>query len=115
VGKIWHIGMAVPDLDKGLAEIGELFDLTWRPVVTRSMTIKDDRGRSHDIDCHVTFSLGGPFAVEVWHAIPDTPLAMPESGYVHHIGYWVDDYAAEKERLRALGYPPLPGPPTRPC
>jgi catechol 2,3-dioxygenase-like lactoylglutathione lyase family enzyme len=107
MGTIWHVGMAVPDLDKGLAAIGELFDLTWRPVVTRSMTIKDESGRPHDIDCHVTFSFGGPFAVEVWQAIPDTPLAMPESGYVHHLGYWVDDYAAERERLRALGYPPL--------
>ncbi len=33
MSKIWHVGMAVPDLDKGLAEIGELFDLTWRPGV----------------------------------------------------------------------------------
>lgn len=42
-----------------------------------------------------------------WQAIPDTPLAMPVSGYVHHLGYWVDAYAAEKDRLRALGYPPF--------
>ena len=107
MGKIWHIGMAVPDLEKGLEEIGELFDLTWRPIVTRSMTIKDGDGRSYDIDCRVTFSLGGPFAVEVWQAIPGTPLAMPESGYLHHIGYWVDDLAAESERLDHLGYPPF--------
>src|SRR5258708_22944390 len=107
MGKIWHIGMAVPDLEKGLKEIGELFDLTWRPIVTRSMTIKDGDGRSYDIDCRVTFSLGGPFAVEVWQAIPGTPLAMPESGYLHHIGYWVDDLAAESDRLDHLGYPPF--------
>jgi hypothetical protein len=107
MAKIWHIGLAVPDLDKGLAEIGELFDLTWRPVVTRSMTIKDGAGRPYEIDCLVTFSLGGPFAVEVWQSIPDTPLATPESGYFHHIGYWVDDYPAEKTRLSTLGYPPF--------
>ena len=51
------------------------------------------------------FSLGGPFAVEVWQAIPGTPLDVPEAGGVHHIGYWVDDPAAEAERLGALGYP----------
>ena len=51
------------------------------------------------------FSLGGPFAVEVWQAIPSTPLDMPEAGGVHHIGYWVDDLAAEAKRLDALGYP----------
>jgi hypothetical protein len=105
--KIFHIGLAVPDLDKGMAEIGDLFDLSWRPVITRSMTIKDGNNHPYDVDCHVTFSLGGPFAVEVWQAIPGTPLATPESGYFHHIGYWVDDYTAERERLGTLGYPPF--------
>ena len=105
MARIWHIGMAVPDLDAGLAEIGELFGLDWRPVVTRSMTIKDAVGQAYDIDCQVTFSRGGPFAVEVWQAIPGTPLDVPEAGGVHHIGYWVDDPAAEAKRLGALGYP----------
>jgi hypothetical protein len=53
----------------------------------------------------VAFSVGGPFAVEVWQAIPGTPLAMPEWGYVHHIGYWVDDVDSEGQRLENLGYP----------
>jgi hypothetical protein len=105
MGKIWHIGMAVPDLERGLVEIGEIFDLSWRPIRVRAMTIEDGTGRPYDIECHVTFSVGGPFAVELWQAIPDTPLAIPESGYLHHIGYWVDDLAAEGERLDNLGYP----------
>ena len=46
-----------------------------------------------------------PFAVEVWQAIPGTPLDVPEAGGVHHIGYWVEDPAAEAKRLGALGYP----------
>ena len=56
------------------------------------------------MECHVAFSLGGPFAVEVWQAIPGSPLDIPEGGGVHHIGYWVDDLAAEAKRLDALGY-----------
>jgi hypothetical protein len=28
----------------------------------------------------------------------------PEAGGVYHIGYWVDDLAAEAKRLDALGY-----------
>jgi hypothetical protein len=56
------------------------------------------------VECHVAFSLGGPFAVEVCQAIPGTPLDAPETGGVHHIGYWVDDLAAEAQRLDALGY-----------
>jgi Glyoxalase/Bleomycin resistance protein/Dioxygenase superfamily len=105
MGKIFHIGMAVPDLGKGLEEIGTIFDLAWRPIRIRKVTIVDTCGQPCDLECHVAFSVGGPFAVEVWQAIPGTPLAMPESGYFHHIGYWADDLDSEGERLDNLGYP----------
>jgi catechol 2,3-dioxygenase-like lactoylglutathione lyase family enzyme len=71
------------------------------------MTINDGSGHPFDVDCHVTFSLGGPFAVEVWQAIPGTPLATPQAGWLHHLGYWVDDYPAERRRLETLGFAPF--------
>ena len=105
MASIWHIGIAVPDLEKGKEELGEVFGLRWRPARVRKLTLLDAGGRPCDVECHVAFSLGGPFAVEVWQAIPGTPLDIPESGGVHHIGYWADDLAAEAKRLEALGYP----------
>ena len=105
MGSIWHIGIAVPDLEKGKKELGEVFGLRWRPARVRKLTLADAAGRPDEVECHVVFSLGGPFAVEVWQAIPGTPLDVPEGGGVHHIGYWVDDLAAEAKRLGALGYP----------
>lgn len=71
----------------------------------RKLTLVEVTGQSHDVEILVTFSLGGPFAVEVWQAVPGTPLDIPDSGGVHHIGYRVDDLAAEASRLDALGYP----------
>ena len=102
---IWHIGIAVPGLKKGQKELSEVFGLAWRPARVRKLTLADAAGRPYEIECHVAFSLGGPFAIEVWQAIPGTPLDMPEVGGVHHIGYWVDDLATEANRLEALGYP----------
>src|SRR3984957_4019210 len=102
---IWHIGIAVPDLKKGTSELGDFFGLRLRPARVRTLTFADAAGRSHGVECHVVFSLGGPFAVEVWQAISGTPLAMPQAGGVHHIGYWVDDLGAEAKRLDALGSP----------
>jgi catechol 2,3-dioxygenase-like lactoylglutathione lyase family enzyme len=69
------------------------------------LTLVDVAGRSYDAGIHVAFSRGGPFAVEVWQAHPGTPLDIRESGGVHHIGYWVDDLAAEAKRLDTPGYP----------
>ena len=105
--KLWHIGMAVPDLEKAQHEVGTLWDLKWRPVVTRSLSLTGADGELYDVDCNVTFSLGGPFAVELWESIPGTPLETPESGWLHHVGYWVPDFAAEGERLAHLGHPPV--------
>ena len=105
MGSIWHIGFSVPDLEQGTKELADVFGLGWRPARVRKLTLADTAGRSHEVECHVAFSLGGPFAVEVWQAIPGTPLDMPQAGGVHHIGYWAGDLAAEAKRLDALGYP----------
>lgn len=102
---IWHIGFAVPELEGGKKELGDVFGLRWRPTRVRKLTLVEVTGQSHDVEILVTFSLGGPFAVEVWQAVPGTPLDIPDSGGVHHIGYWVDDLDAEASRLDALGYP----------
>jgi hypothetical protein len=89
VESIWHIGFAVPGLEKGKKELGDVFGLSWRPTRVRNLRLIDAYGPPYDVECHVAFSLGVPFAVEVWQAIPGTPLDIPESGGVHHIGYWV--------------------------
>jgi len=108
MGSIWHIGIAVPDLDKGQTELGDVFGLRWRPARVRKLTLADAAGRPYAAECHVVFSLGGPFAVEVWQAIPGTPLDMPQAGGVHHIGYWVGDLDSAMEQWRRdLGVGPF--------
>jgi hypothetical protein len=101
---IWHIGMAVPELERGMVDVGRAFGLTWRPVHERATTVHDESGAAHEILCRFTFSTGSPFAIEMWQAIPGTPLATPESGILHHIGYWVQDLALEVERLEGDGF-----------
>ena len=113
MGSIWHIGIAVPDLEEGKEELGDVFGLRWRPARVRKLTLADLAGQSYEVECHVVFSLGGPFAVEVWQAIPGTPLEMPRTGGGHHIGYWVDDLAAEAKRLDSSATPATP--PPAPC
>src|ERR1700733_11920740 len=76
MGSIWHIGIAVPDLEKGKKELGEVFGLRWRPARVRKLTLADAAGQSYEVECHVVFSRGGPFAVEVWQAIPGTLIEL---------------------------------------
>ncbi len=82
MGSIWHIGIAVPDLEEGQKELGEVFGLRWRPARVRKLTLADPASTvPYEVECHVAFSLGTPFAVEVWQAIPGTPLDMPEAAW----------------------------------
>ena len=36
MGSIWHIGIAVPDLEEGKKELGVVFGLRWRPGRVRA-------------------------------------------------------------------------------
>ena len=42
---IWHIGFAVPHLEEGKKELGDVFGLRWRPARVRKVTPADATGR----------------------------------------------------------------------
>jgi len=105
MGSIWHIAFAVPDLEQGMKEFGAAFGLDWRPVHRADAVLTDERGRDHEVTCTFTFSVGSPFAIEMWQAVPGTPLAAPGDTVLHHVGYWVEDLAAEAARLERRGWP----------
>jgi hypothetical protein len=48
------------------------------PYVRSPLRLTDEDGHTHDVTVRVTFSLTSPFALELWEAIPGTPLAAPE-------------------------------------
>ena len=79
--KLFHIGLAVPELEKSMAEIGELFDLEWRPVGVATVPLVDSNGRHSEVDVRVTFSIPGPFARRAMggdprHAAGDAPVRV---------------------------------------
>src|SRR6478672_1171810 len=103
MGSVWHVAFAVPDIKQGMSELTTAFGVEWRPLHRTEVTLEDEQGQRHDVSCTFTFSAGGPFAFEMWEAIPGTPLATPERSILHHIGYWVDDLDAESRRLASHG------------
>jgi hypothetical protein len=99
-----HIALAVPQLEAGMAEIGEAMGLAWRPIQQTDTTVRDSAGTVHPAPVRVTYSKGSAPAVEVFEAISGTPLDAPVGSPFHHVGVWVDDLAAESARLEAAGW-----------
>ena len=105
MGSIWHMAFAVPNLEQGMDEFGRAFGLEWRPVHHAEARLVDEHGVEHTPTCHFTFSVGAPFAIEMWEAVPGTPLDAPGDTVLHHVGYWVEDLEAEAKRLDGEGWP----------
>src|SRR4029453_15163880 len=76
-----------------------------RPVHRREVSLEDELGVAHDVVCTFTFSVGNPFAFEIWEAIPGTPRGSPEPPIPPHIAYWWDGLQAESQRLESHAWP----------
>jgi catechol 2,3-dioxygenase-like lactoylglutathione lyase family enzyme len=99
-----HIALAVPRLETGMDEVGAALGVSWRPVQELETTVRDGSGVVHPAPVWVTYSTGGPPAIELVQCIPGTPLDAPAGAPFHHVGVWVDDLAAESDRLAAAGW-----------
>jgi hypothetical protein len=102
---IWHLGFAVLELEPAMEEFGKALSLEWREPRCTRVLVTGDTGATRQIEVHSAFSAGGPPAIELFEAVPGTPLIQPQGAAFHHIGYWAEDVAAEKVRLEALGWP----------
>jgi catechol 2,3-dioxygenase-like lactoylglutathione lyase family enzyme len=103
VNGYFHIAFLVPDIDAAMDEFGGLFEVDWRPVhevvLELGTSVADRKPRR----TRVTFTTGGPPAIELfeWETPPSEPAL--ERPVLHHIGRWVDNLAAESSRLEAHG------------
>ncbi|MCY4665512.1 MAG: VOC family protein, partial [Acidimicrobiaceae bacterium] len=109
---IWHFALAVPDLEEAMEQVGRAFQVTWRPIHRAETVLHDENGNDHQVECVFTFSEGGPPSIEMWQAVPGTPLATPGDTWLHHIGYWADDLPAAAVRTGGAGLPGFMNAPT---
>ena len=71
MGSIWHIGIAVPDLEKGQKELGEVFGLRWRPARVRKLTLADAAGRPYAVECR---------CLAAGMTLPTAGMSLPGTG-----------------------------------
>lgn len=101
---LFHVGMRVLDLETSMAELSAGLGITWAPIVEREQSLWTPEGESGTVPLRFTYSCEGPQRVELLQSPPGSPWHGADLAGIHHAGVWVDDVAAETERLVAAGW-----------
>jgi lactoylglutathione lyase len=101
---LYHVGVRVPDLDAAMAELTAALGITWADVVEQDRPVWTPAEGSYTIPLRFTYSREGPQHIELLQGEPGSLWDGNDRPGVHHMGGWVDDVAAETERLVEAGW-----------
>jgi catechol 2,3-dioxygenase-like lactoylglutathione lyase family enzyme len=104
VGAVFHVGVLVADLEKAMADLGPALGITWAAVIERQQQAWTPEDGAFLTPLRFTYSCEGPQHVELLQGAPGTLWDGATAPGLHHQGIWVDDVAAETERLVADGW-----------
>jgi hypothetical protein len=93
-----------------MAELGDGLGITWASVIEGDQPVWTPADGAFTTPVRFTYSCEGPQHVELVQGAPGSPWYGTDVPRLHHHGVWVDDVAAETERLVASGWrsPPQP-------
>jgi hypothetical protein len=101
---MFHTGLTVPDLDRAMKDLGELWGLEWAGPVRRTGPLRTPGG-IQPRDMRITYSRGGPHHIELVEYIDDTAYTFMTGGPPqHHVGHWSHDFRGDIARLEEGGF-----------
>jgi catechol 2,3-dioxygenase-like lactoylglutathione lyase family enzyme len=94
LGRPAHVGHIVADLDQAMARYTAELGLHFAEPVSYGRRPYTSR---------FTCSTGGPVTVELIQEVPGTLWTVESGSPVHHLAYWVDDFAQQVQALAERG------------
>ena len=99
---LFHLGIIVPDIQKGMQDLSNRFGVTWPRQPRTSQTLIRTKDGISPITISGVYSTEGPPWFEVFEAVPGS-LWSTQASNIHHMGFFVDSIDDEIERLVAEG------------
>ncbi len=100
---LFHIGIIVPDMAQGMAEIAKRFGVTFpRPPGTSEVIVRTAAGEAK-VGVQAVYTAEGPPYLELIEGVAGTVWEAGEGSRIHHLGAFVDDIEDEVQRLTAEG------------
>lgn len=106
IENISHVASIVPDLDRAMREMSEQIGARWAtPRCSEGSTLEMPDGPHTTYDMRVVMSLQGPPYLELLEGSQDPKSIwnIAEGPRFHHIGYYVENWRQEMNRLEQLG------------
>jgi catechol 2,3-dioxygenase-like lactoylglutathione lyase family enzyme len=103
LGSPSHVCLVVPDRERAIAELTPVYGEWVRLAPREGGTHLKVGGSRLSVRLTVAWTLAGPVHVELIQALPDTVWLPRPTGYLHHVGYRVDDLESASARLVAAG------------
>jgi Glyoxalase/Bleomycin resistance protein/Dioxygenase superfamily len=94
LGSPWQLGFMVDDIEASRGELARVLGVDWTPVQSRG-----------EGAVSVCMTMQGLPYLELVQARVGSNLAWRPSPKFDHLAYWVEDLAAESDRLEAVGVP----------
>lgn len=101
---IFHFAMAVPDLERAMAQGRDALGIAWTRVRDVVLPLRGPSGERSETAFQAVYSLQGPPYVELVCGPRGSLFGAPDGPRLHHAGLIVDDPGAEARRLEGLGY-----------
>ncbi|HCV00925.1 MAG: hypothetical protein CL897_04515 [Dehalococcoidia bacterium] len=100
---VFHIGIIVPEIESGMAEISKRFGASWpRPPGAANVRVRTKAG-VQVLSSRFAYTAEGPPYIELIEAVPGTVWEAGKGSRIHHLGAFVDDLDEEISRLTAEG------------
>jgi catechol 2,3-dioxygenase-like lactoylglutathione lyase family enzyme len=104
LGRCFHHGVRVADLDAAMGELGPALGLRWCQPQHGQQRVWLPDGGEVSLPLRFTYSADGPHHVELVEGPAGSIWDGRQRPGLHHVGVWSDDVAADTEALLAAGW-----------
>ena len=105
LGRLYHVGIVVPDVEAAKGHLSELLGIEWGPIVhTDAYDVRDGHGNDLVVPNTLCYSTGPPH-LELVQEVPGSVWVCNEHSNLHHIGVWTDALPTDSARYSELRCP----------
>jgi Glyoxalase/Bleomycin resistance protein/Dioxygenase superfamily len=102
IGRLYHVGIVVPDIEVAQAHLADLLGITWGPVMhLDALDVRDGDGNDLVVPNTLCFSTEPPH-LELVQEVPGSVWECNEHSNLHHIGVWTDALPADSATYSEL-------------